>query len=74
MMVAPDDRNEAMFAIMYRQVHIIHEVNIIGAAYIICQRQTSLEKATFVRQTKVRFFLWAIRDSNPGPTVMSRLL
>ena len=57
-----------MFAIMYRQVHIIHEVNIIGAAYIICQRQTSLKKRTFVYRQRFAFSWWAIRDSNPGPT------
>ena len=43
--VAPFGRNDAMFAPMCRQAHIIREANIIGGANIICRRQTSLKKA-----------------------------
>ncbi len=42
--IAPFGRNDAMFAIMCRQAHIIRETNIIGAANIICRRQTSFKK------------------------------
>jgi len=28
--VAPDGRKDAMFAIMYRHVHIIHEVKLLA--------------------------------------------
>ena len=46
--VAPFGRNDAMFAPMCPQAHIIRVANIIGAANIICRRQTSLKKAPFV--------------------------
>ena len=38
-----------MFAKNISDSDIIHEVNIIGKANIICRRQTSFKKASFVR-------------------------
>ena len=61
--VAPVGRNDAMFAPMCRQAHIIREANIIGEANIICRRQTSFKKRTFVGRQK-RFLFWQrMRDS-----------
>ena len=53
--VAPVGRNDAMFAPMCRQAHIIREANIIGEANIICRRQTSFKKRTFVGRQKCVF-------------------
>jgi len=55
--VAPVGRNDAMFAIMCRQAHIIRAANIIGVANIICRRQTSFKKRTFVLGDKSAFFV-----------------
>ncbi len=46
---------------MCRKAHIIPEGNIIGKANIICQRQTSFKKVTFVYQDKSDFFVWRPR-------------
>ena len=42
--VARFTRNDAMFALMCPQAHIISVSVIIGGANIICRRQTSLKK------------------------------
>ena len=47
------------------QPHIISDSVIIGEANIICRRQTSFKKASFVSRQK-RLFCWRIGwDSNP---------
>ena len=68
--VAPVGRNDAMFAPMCRQAHIIREANIIGEANIICRRQTSFKKRTFVGRQKCVFCWQGQEDSNPRPTVL----
>ncbi len=45
--VAPVGRNDAMFAIMCRQAHIIRRSRHHSESGIICLRQTSLKKASF---------------------------
>ena len=53
-----------MFALNIGGADLIHTVNIIGRASIICRRQTSFKKPWFVRWTN-QGFLWCGRqDSN----------
>ena len=61
-------RNDAMFAQCAVRHTSLGEAVIIGEANIICRRQTSFKKRTFVGRQKCVFCWWAIRDSNPGPT------
>ena len=56
--VAPVGRNDAMFAIMCRQAHIIRRSRHHWAKpNIICRRQTSFKKRTFVLVDKSAFFV-----------------
>ena len=64
--VAPVGRNDAMFAIMCRQAHIIRRSRHHRATpCIICRRQTSFKKRTFVGRQKCVFFWCGKRDLNP---------
>ena len=54
--VARFTRNDAIFAIMCRQAHIIRRSRHHRATpYIICRRQTSFKKRTFVSRQKCVF-------------------
>ena len=55
--IARFTRNDAMFAINVAKPRIIREANIIGVANIICRRQTSFKKRTFVLVDKGSFFV-----------------
>ena len=48
-----------MFALMCPQAHIISVRDIIGKTNIICRRQTSFKKATFVLVDKCGLFVGA---------------
>ena len=55
MMLLAIARNDAMFALMCPQAHIMREAHIIAAGNIICPTgQTSFKNASFGRQ-KMRF-------------------
>ena len=56
--VARFTRNDAMFASMCRQAHIIRGANIIGRSpHHLRDRQTSFKKRTFVLVDKSAFFV-----------------
>ena len=55
--VARFTRNDAMFAITLGEADIISEGIIISVSVIICQRQTSFKKVTFVFVDKSDFFV-----------------
>ena len=73
--VAHCTRNDAMFAPMCPQAHIIAEGSIMCEARIICPTgQTSCKKASFVWQTKDAFLLVDVNglssrltQAPPGP-------
>ena len=64
--------NDAMFAIkMWRSHASLGEAVIIGAANIICRRQTSFKKRTFVGSRQKCVFCWRRRrdlNSRAGKT------
>ena len=55
--VAPVGRNDAMFAQCAVRHTSLGEAVIIGGANIICRRQTSFKKRTFVLIDKSAFFV-----------------
>ena len=52
---------------MWRSHASLGEAVIIGEANIICRRQTSFKKRTFVGRQKCVFCWWRQRDLNPRP-------
>ena len=66
--VARFTRNDAMFAQCAVRHTSLGVAVIIGVAYIICRRQTSFKKRTFVGRQKCVFCWRARQDSNLRPT------
>ena len=61
--VAPSGRNDAMFATMCRQAHIIRVANIIGASQHHLPKANIIEKSRLLSQTA--FFLAGAEGLEP---------
>ena len=64
--VAPVGRNDAMFAQCAARHTSFAKRTSLGVAVIICRRQTSFKKGTFVYQTKVPFLLVRVTGVEPA--------
>ena len=69
--VAPFGRNDAMFAQCAVRHTSLGEAVIIGVAVIICRRQTSFKKRTFVGRQKFLFCWQGQKDSILARTARS---